>query len=92
MINIFQPCVTFNKQTTYSWYKEKIYKLDNNYDSSDFNLALNKSLETEDRIPIGLIYQTTRATYTDNLPQISKNILVEAKPENNIESLIDEFI
>lgn len=92
LINIFQPCVTFNQMTTYAWYRERIYKLDkNNHDSSDMKKALDKSLEPDDKIPIGIIYQETRPTYTDNLPQLQKGILVDSKLDTDLDSFISEF-
>jgi len=93
LINIFQPCVTFNQLTTYNWYRERIYKLDkNNHDPEDLKKALEKSFELEERIPIGIIYKTIRPTYTDCLPQLSKEILVESKLNTDLDKFIDEFI
>ncbi|WP_345991798.1 thiamine pyrophosphate-dependent enzyme [Sulfurimonas sp. HSL-1716] len=56
LVDIFQPCVTFNKTNTYHWFKDNTYALDENYDSSDFNAALGKAFETMP-MPLGVIYQ-----------------------------------
>ncbi|MCK9336893.1 MAG: thiamine pyrophosphate-dependent enzyme [Arcobacteraceae bacterium] len=58
LIDILQPCVTFNKTNTYSWFKENSYKLDVSYDSSDFDLALKKAFEFIP-MPLGVLYQDT---------------------------------
>ncbi|MDD5457645.1 MAG: thiamine pyrophosphate-dependent enzyme [Candidatus Margulisbacteria bacterium] len=56
LIDIFHPCVSFNKVNNFKWYKDNTYYLPDNYDSSNQMLALEKSLET-DRFPLGILYQ-----------------------------------
>ncbi len=56
LIDILQPCVTFNKENTFAWYKERVYKLDEKYDPSDKAKAYRKAEEWGKRIPIGVIY------------------------------------
>ncbi|MEW6100743.1 MAG: 2-oxoacid:ferredoxin oxidoreductase subunit beta, partial [Candidatus Omnitrophota bacterium] len=53
LIDVLQPCVTFNKKNTYEWYSKRVYKIneDNAYDPSNRELALKKALEWEERIP-----------------------------------------
>src|SRR5439155_27358130 len=79
LIDVFSPCVTFNKLNTYSWFKERVYKLedDKGYDPTDLMAALQKSLEFEPRIPIGLLYQAQRPTYEDTEPVFAKGPLVD---------------
>lgn len=55
LVDIFQPCVTFNKINTFKWFKENTYYLDENYDYSNRVNAFEKSLET-DRLPLGIFY------------------------------------
>jgi len=62
LIDIFQPCVVFNKTNTYQWFKENTYELDASYQSNDLALALSKSLET-DSIPIGIFYRSESNTF-----------------------------
>jgi 2-oxoglutarate ferredoxin oxidoreductase subunit beta len=93
LINIFQPCVTFNPLTTYAWYRERVYKLDDtSYNSSDKSSALAKSMEAEDKIPIGVIYREERLTYTDSLPQLRNNTLAEADLAVDIDRFASEFV
>ena len=79
LIDVFSPCVTFNKLNTYQWFKERIYKLEDaeGYDPTDLMGALSKSLEFGSRIPIGLLYQADRPTYEDSEPVLSKGPLVD---------------
>ena len=93
LLNVFQPCITFNNQTTYQWYREKIYKLiPENHDPLDMKQALAKSLETVEKIPIGVIYQSDRPTYTSNLVQLSKNTLVNSQPIKDLSVFSADFI
>jgi 2-oxoglutarate ferredoxin oxidoreductase subunit beta len=55
IIDILQPCVSFNKINTYDWFKENSYYLNNKYDSSDRIKAFEKSIENKN-IPLGIFY------------------------------------
>ncbi len=93
LVNIFQPCVTFNHQTTYQWYREKIYKLTKeNHDPRNMKQALAKSLETVEKIPIGLIYQSDRPAYTSNLVQLSEKTLINSQPIKDLSVFTADFI
>lgn len=56
LIDIFHPCVTFNKINDFKWFKENTYYLDEDYDSTDKMEAMKKAFETE-KFPLGVIYQ-----------------------------------
>ncbi|MCK0470835.1 2-oxoacid:ferredoxin oxidoreductase subunit beta [Halalkalibacter sp. APA_J-10(15)] len=58
LINVFSPCVTFNKVNTYEWFKENLTKLDDikEYDPSNRLLAMQTLME-HDGLVTGLIYQ-----------------------------------
>jgi len=79
LVDVFSPCVTFNKLNTYPWFKERVYKLEDEpgYDSTDLLSALGRSLEFEPRIPIGLLYNTERPTYEDTEPVLRRGPLVD---------------
>ncbi|GIO11598.1 2-oxoglutarate ferredoxin oxidoreductase subunit beta [Cohnella xylanilytica] len=67
LINVFSPCVTFNKVNTYDWFKENIVNLDQfpDYDPSNRVAAMNKIMETNGMLT-GLIYQDKgRKSYED---------------------------
>ena len=57
-INVFSPCVTFNKVNTYDWYSQRLQKVDNlpGYDRNNRMAAMQRVMETEGLIT-GLIYQ-----------------------------------
>ncbi len=78
LINILQPCVTFNKINTYQYYRERGYRLPKDYDPSNYHLALKKSLELDDgKYPLGVIYQVKKPTFTNQLTQLKERPLVE---------------
>lgn len=57
LIDIFQPCVTFNKINTFKWFKENVYLLPSEYDPTDKVKAFEKSLESHP-FPLGVIYKS----------------------------------
>lgn len=67
LIDILQPCVSFNKVNTYQWYKERIYKLGDGYDPGNKLLALEKSMEWGEKIPIGIFYQEEKPDFHDKI-------------------------
>jgi len=70
-IDVFQPCVAWNRLNTYQWFRERVYKLEEEgHDPTDLRKALERSLEWGERIPIGLFYREERPTYRDNLPHV----------------------
>ena len=67
IVDIFQPCVIFNKMNTYQWFKENTYYLPDDYDPSDRTRAFEKAIETE-KLPLGVIYRRDgRELYEDLL-------------------------
>jgi 2-oxoglutarate ferredoxin oxidoreductase subunit beta len=58
LIDVFSPCVTFNKQNTYDFFRKRVYKLEDvGHDPTDFHAAMDKAMEWGDKIPIGLVYK-----------------------------------
>ncbi len=59
LVDIFQPCVSFNKVNTYKWFKENTYSLDeDDHDPTDREQAFAKAIEKE-KLPLGIIYKNT---------------------------------
>lgn len=66
LVDVFSPCVTYNKTNTYPWFKERVYKLeDENHDTSNFEGAMKKAQEWGNKIPIGVFYAKERPTYEE---------------------------
>lgn len=96
LIDVFSPCVTYNKINTYPWFKERVYKLeDQNWDPSDFHKAMEKSFEWGDKIPLGVLYKTEQKTYEDSEPIYEKGALTKQKlglSKELIKELVAEMI
>lgn len=91
LIDILQPCVSFNKINTFDWYKQRVYKLDESYNPTDREVAFKKSLEWGDRIPLGVIYKTERPIFEEQFPVIKDFVLVKQKFNLNISEILQEF-
>ena len=63
LVDILQPCVSFNKTNTFAWYNQRVYELDEAYDCHDKISAIQKAMEFDERIPIGVLYQEDKASF-----------------------------
>jgi len=84
LVDVLQPCVTFNKVNTYDFFTKRIYKLEEaGHDPTDKSKAFEKAgedLETNyEKMPIGVFYKTDQPTYEGQLPQLKDNALVEGE-------------
>ncbi len=91
MIDVFSPCVTYNKINTYDWYRNKVYKLEDDYDPTNLESAIKKSYEYEDRIPTGLIYKADKPTYEEQDSVLSQVALIKQDAIKLNDQSLDEF-
>ncbi len=93
-IDVFQPCVSFNYLNTYDWFKQRVYKLEEeNHDITAYKKALEKASEWGDRIPIGIFYSEERPIYRDSLPQVKETPLTKLSIEDvDISSTLKEMM
>lgn len=63
MVDILQPCVSFNKLNTFAWYNQRVYELDETHDAANRLLAMERAMEFGDRIPIGVLFEKEQPTY-----------------------------
>ena len=95
LVDVFSPCVTYNKHNTYPWFRERVYKLeDERHDTSDFHLAMEKALEWGARIPTGLFFKVERATYEDEEPALRSGIPLAKQPlkRADLPAIMEDFI
>ena len=72
MIDVLQPCVSFNRLNTMKWYKERVYDLDDtDHDPSSLALAMERSLEMEEKIPLGILFQKKGPTFHDRVKHLN---------------------
>ncbi|HPJ25269.1 MAG TPA: thiamine pyrophosphate-dependent enzyme [Synergistaceae bacterium] len=72
LVDIFQPCVSFNRVNTFKWYKDHTYYLDENYDPTNIRGAMEKALE-QDRHALGVLYRSERPLFEDSLGAYRKD-------------------
>lgn len=97
LIDVLQPCVTYNKINTYDWYKQRVYKLDDDegHDPRDYDAAWAKAREWDERIPIGVIYQEDRPTYEAQVEELKTGPLFRQSLErdrNLLEAIKQEWM
>jgi 2-oxoglutarate ferredoxin oxidoreductase subunit beta len=69
LVVVMSPCVTYNKLNTYAWFRERVYKLEEEgHDVNNFELAIKKAMEWEERIPMGIFYETDKPVYEELEP------------------------
>ena len=74
LVDVFSPCVTYNKDNTYQWFKSRVKKLeDSGHDRTDFHSALDKGYMWGEEIPIGVFW------HREDLPTL-----------NDLEPVLDE--
>jgi 2-oxoglutarate ferredoxin oxidoreductase subunit beta len=77
LVDILQPCVSFNKVNTYAWYKERCKPLPIDYDPTNHETALKAAFEWGDHIPIGIIYRNDRPPYEERIPALRGGPLIQ---------------
>ncbi len=93
LVDILQVCITFNRTQTWKFYRDRVYKLEEEkHDPTDLKQAIERSQETGDRIPIGIFYQKERPVYRASLPQLREQALVrEPIQPKGLDTLLREF-
>jgi 2-oxoglutarate ferredoxin oxidoreductase subunit beta len=90
LVDILQPCVSFNKVNTFVWYSKRVYELEAGYEPSDKIAAMQKAMEFDERIPIGVLYQEPKRTFHQkNTVLMSGGPLLDRKTDP---AVIQEFI
>ena len=80
LIDILQPCVSFNRVNTYDWYKKRVYDLfEENYVPDNFEKAMNLARQWDEKIPIGIIYKEEKPTFTDRIEVLNQGPLISQK-------------
>ena len=97
LIDVFSPCVTFNKDNTSDWFRQRIYKLEGSgHDPSNLGMAMQKAIEDMEtkyeKVPIGLFYKTSRPTYEELEIAIKDGPLISQQmpTKEQIQSLLEE--
>jgi 2-oxoglutarate ferredoxin oxidoreductase subunit beta len=78
IVDVLQPCVTWNDEYDHNYYQQNTYYLGEDHDKTNQTKAFEKSLEWgEKKIPLGIFYQVERPSYEEQIVQIKDKPLVE---------------
>ncbi len=93
LIDILQPCVSFNKTNTFGWYKKRVYDLsETDHVPDDFDNAMKLSRQWEEKIPTGIFYQNVKPSYTQMIDALNQGPLIQRQYDpNRVEELISEL-
>lgn len=92
LLDILQPCVTFNKINTYEWYKQRVYRIEPEYDPEDRVEAFRRALEWGERIPTGIIYKNNRPVLEERIPILQNTPLVQQSfDRSKLQATLKEF-
>jgi len=103
VVDVYQPCVTWNKVNTFKWFRERVYKLEETpgYDATDRTMAFDVSMSTfheltcapdECKIPIGVFYREEKSfTYQDGLPQLDRPMWKRAEQPRDISGILSTY-
>lgn len=95
LVDILQPCVTFNDQNGYDWFRKHSYKLGDDHDPTD-RAAAFKLATGSDKLALGIIYRNDRRkTFeeqqpvweTDNTPLYMRECHLKS-----LEELVSEYV
>lgn len=103
LVDVYQPCVTWNKINTFKWFRDRVYKLEEleGYDVTNRTQAFDLSMSTfheltcapdECRIPIGVFYKEDDSfTYQDGLPQLDRPMWKHAEAPRDISAILEKY-
>jgi 2-oxoglutarate ferredoxin oxidoreductase subunit beta len=81
LIEVLQPCVTFNKLNTFRWYRERAFKVeDEGHDPGNLEAAWRVSRMWGERIPTGIIYRAERPCFEQKHPVLAGKTTLAALP------------
>ncbi len=72
LVDVFSPCITFNRDNTSNFFKARVKELEE-HDASDKAAALTHAVKWGDEIPIGLFYQDTSSRSLDEMEPVLQN-------------------
>lgn len=93
LVDILQPCVSFNRINTYQWYKQRCYKLGPEHDPTDRTAALAKAEEFGDRIPIGVIFRRESTPFEARIdPGVLRPLAGRTVDRARLQAVLDGYL
>ena len=92
LVDVFQPCVVFNKQNTFQWFKQNTYYLDEQHQKGDKLEALKIAFD-EEKLALGVLYQEApKATYENKIRHTTHPLYTQTVEKNKLKELIQSYI
>lgn len=93
LLEVLQPCVTFNKVNTFGWYKKRVYRVEEekDYDPENELWAYQKAKEWGERIPIGVIFKKSRPLLEEAYPALADGPLATWQVDRPVGDLLADF-
>lgn len=98
-VDVLSPCITFNKNQTFDYFRQKVYKVeDTGHDTENFSGAqdLGSQIFIKDKIPTGIFYQIeNKTTYEERDFALNQGIIPAQASldltEEQIKIITEEF-
>jgi 2-oxoglutarate/2-oxoacid ferredoxin oxidoreductase subunit beta len=102
VVDVFQPCVTWNHLNTFQWFRERVYKLEEtDWDPTNRSAAFDLSMTTFHeltctpetcKIPIGVYYERSGvASYEDEVPASAEPGWTRALAPRDVSAIMAEL-
>ena len=93
LVDVLQPCVTWNRPSSYDFYNPRVYKLEEtDHDVTDKTAAWELAYQWEERIPIGILYRVEGVpSYEEQMPVLGAGPLVKQPLEKLRPEQVEEL-
>ena len=93
LLEVLQPCVTFNRVNTFKWYQSRVYRVEEEpgYDPENELWAYQKAKEWGERIPLGVIFKKPRPIMEEAFPAMAKGPLGTWRLDRPVAELLKDF-
>jgi len=94
LVDILQPCISFNKVNTFKWYRDRVYKLEDGYDDTNKLKSMEKSMEWGDKIPLGILYKENKPNFHDKIDFLrdGESLIKKDIDLNKIKGFMQDFV
>lgn len=93
LIDVMQPCVSFNEVNTFKWYKERVFEIAPDHDVTDKAKAFELAQTFGDEgIPIGILYREESPSFMERIPHIDRPLVDYVRKPEDIDQLLMRMI
>ncbi len=93
IVDVFQPCVVFNKVNTYQWFREHTVYLPENHNVRDRTGAFGLAIQ-QDKLPLGVFYRNEQRELYEDQIGIGTIPLYQSNPldEEAFQKLVNNYL